>query len=531
MLQSAGESFEPKPAAYKVGGGFRRAPGGADDFLNADAGDKNDYDWLLTPPGTPLFPSLDVESKRSPVSQVGTPKARPTALKSRLANHPDPPSRTSLPLRTASSNSLNSAATTRRPSSSGGLTSNSSRPSTPTGRPALTATSKGSRPSTPTSRATVPAKTGVSAPRSSTPTSRSTLPLARSTTPSSRAVGPASRNPAPPGRASAPASRSSTPTSRSTIPATRSTTPSSRPSIPAQSKPTSRASTPTRRPSAPSVQHGNLAAPVRSSSISKPGSTMSKGSSPAKTTAPTPSRGSSPTVKSRPWKPSEMPGFSLDAPPNLRTSLPERPTSATRGRPGAPSSRSSSVESGPAARPRRQSCSPSRGRTLNGSVPSGSSMPAVRRSHVNGGDSVNPVQMGNKMVERVVHMRRLVPPKHDDQRSSLNSIPGKSTNLPDSSGFGRTLSKKSLDMALRHMDIRRSIPNNLRPLMTSIPASSVHSARSGSTRSRPMSVSDSPLATSSNASSEPSVNNNLMCLDSIDIDDELCSDRAGPYGR
>ncbi|RCV24587.1 hypothetical protein SEVIR_5G095600v4 [Setaria viridis] len=522
---------EPKPAAYKVAGvGFRRAPGGADDFLNADAGDKNDYDWLLTPPGTPLFPSLDVESKRSPVSQVGTPKTRPTALKSRLANHPDPPTRTNLPLRTASSNSLNSAATTRRPSSSGGLTSNSSRPSTPTGRPALTTSTKGSRPSTPTSRATVPAKTGASVPRSSTPTSRSTLPSARSTTPSSRAAGPASRNPAPPGRASAPASRSSTPTSRSSIPATRSTTPSSRPSIPAQSKPTSRASTPTRRPSGPSAQHGNSAAPVRSSSISKPGSTMPKGS-PAKTTAPTPSRGSSPTVKSRPWKPSEMPGFSLDAPPNLRTSLPERPTSATRGRPGAPSSRSSSVESGPAARPRRQSCSPSRGRTLSGSVPSGSSMPAVRRSHLNGGDSVNPVQMGNKMVERVVHMRRLVPPKHDDQRSSLNSISGKSSNSPDSSGFGRTLSKKSLDMALRHMDIRRSIPNNLRPLMTTIPASSVHSARSGSTRSRPMSVSDSPLATSSNASSEPSVNNNLMCLDSIDIDDELCSDRAGPYGR
>ena len=39
---------EPKPAAYKVaGGGFRRAPGGADDFLNADAGDKNDYDWWV----------------------------------------------------------------------------------------------------------------------------------------------------------------------------------------------------------------------------------------------------------------------------------------------------------------------------------------------------------------------------------------------------------------------------------------------------------------------------------------------------
>ncbi|KAL6847883.1 hypothetical protein ACP4OV_022011 [Aristida adscensionis] len=522
---------EPKVVPYKVAGGFRRAPGGADDFLHADGGDKNDYDWLLTPPGTPLFPSLEAQLKKSPVSQVGTPKARPTALKSRLANHPDPPSRTNHPLRTASSNSLNSGATTRRPSSSGGLTSNSSRPSTPTGRPALTASSKGSRPSTPTSRATVPARIGASAPRSATPTSRSTLPSARSTTPSTRAAGPASRTSAPSGRASAPASRSSTPTSRSSIPATRSTTPSSRPSIPAQSKPTSRASTPTRRPSARSAQHANLAAPVRSSSISKPGSAMSKGSSPAKTAAPTPSRGSSPTVKSRPWKPSEMPGFSLDAPPNLRTSLPERPTSATRGRPGAPSSRSTSAESGPAARPRRQSCSPSRGRTLNGSVPSGSSVPAVRRSHLNGGDSVNPVQIGNKMVERVVNMRRLAPPKLDDQRSSLNSLSGKSSNSPDSSGFGRSLSKKSLDMALRHMDIRRSIPNNLRPLMTSIPASSVHSARSGSARSRPISVSDSPLATSSNASSEPSVNNNLMCLDSIDIDDELCSDRPGPYGR
>ncbi|KAG8053486.1 hypothetical protein GUJ93_ZPchr0001g29621 [Zizania palustris] len=486
---------------------------------------------LLTPPGTPLFTSLESESKKSPTSQAGTPKTRPTSLKSRLANHPDPPSRTTLPLRTTSSNNLNSAATTRRPSSSGGHTSNSSRPSTPTGRPALTNTSKGSRPSTPTSRATVPSKYGPPAPRSSTPTSRSTLTSARSTTPSTRTSGPATRPSVPSGRASAPVSRSSTPTSRSSIPATRSSTPSSRPSIPAQSKPASRSSTPTRRPSATPTQHGNLAAPVRSSSISKPGPTMSKSSSPAKTIASTPSRGSSPTVKSRPWKPSEMPGFSLDAPPNLRTSLPERPTSATRGRPGAPSSRSSSVEPGPAARPRRQSCSPSRGRTLNGSVPSGSSVPAARRSHLNGGDSVNPVQMGNKMVERVVHMRRLVPPKYDDQRSSLNSLSGKSSNSPDSSGFGRTLSKKSLDMALRHMDIRRSIPNNLRPLMTSIPASSVHSARSGSTRSRPISVSDSPLATSSNASSEPSVNNNLMCLDSIDIDDELCSGRAGQYGR
>jgi hypothetical protein len=35
----------PAPAGYRMGAGFRRAPGGADDFLHSDAGDKSDYDW------------------------------------------------------------------------------------------------------------------------------------------------------------------------------------------------------------------------------------------------------------------------------------------------------------------------------------------------------------------------------------------------------------------------------------------------------------------------------------------------------
>lgn len=76
-------------------------------------------------------------------------------------------------------------------------------------------------------------------------------------------------------------------------------------------------------------------------------------------------------------------------------------------------------------------------------------------------------------------------------------------------------------------DIRRSIPGNLRPLMTNIPASSMYSVRSGPTRSRPVSVSDSPLATSSNASSEVSVNNNALCLDGSEVDDDInSSDKA-----
>lgn len=55
--------------------------------------------------------------------------------------------------------------------------------------------------------------------------------------------------------------------------------------------------------------------------------------------------------------------------------------------------------------------------------------------------------------------------------------------------------------------------------MTNIPASSMYSVRSGSTKSRTVSVTDSPLATSSNASSEPSVNNNSFILDGSELDD------------
>uniref|UniRef100_A0A5B6ZJW2 Putative mucin-5AC-like n=1 Tax=Davidia involucrata TaxID=16924 RepID=A0A5B6ZJW2_DAVIN len=461
---------------------------GADEFLNSE-NDKNDYDWLLTPPGTPLFPSLEMESQRTVMSQIGTLKARPTALKSRLANPQlEPAVRSTIASRQpASSHGLNtSSAGIRRPSSSGGP---GSRPATPTGRPTLTSASKPTL--TTTSK---PTSTTASKPsRSSTPTSRTTLPSTRPTVPA----------------------RSSTPLSRTTA---RSSTPTARPSIPA-SKPTSRAATPTRRPSTPSSVTNTSVPPVKSPSpVSKSVATIARN--------PVQPRASSPTVRSRPWKPSEMPGFSLDAPPNLRTSLPERPVSATRGRPGAPSARSSSVEAGSNGRIRRQSCSPSRGRPPNGIIhSSGSSVPAMSRAHSKAKDNVSPVLIGTKMVERVINMRKLAPPKLDEKHSPHSNLSGKSSS-PDSSGFGRTLSKKSLDMAIRHMDIRRSIPGNLRPLMTNIPASSMYSVRSGTMRSRTISVSDSPLATSSNASSEVSVNNNALCLDGSEVEEDINSEKG-----
>ncbi|XP_077216655.1 uncharacterized protein LOC143851193 [Tasmannia lanceolata] len=480
LLMHSPDDFDPslgsKPGSSPIFKIVSSAPrkAASDDFLNSE-GEKNDYDWLLTPPGTPLFPSLEMEANKSTLVQIGTPKARPTALKSRLANPQiEPASRGSLVSRQSTLysglNSSNSGM--RRPSSSGGPGSSASRPATPTGRPTLPSTSRPSRPATPTSRATIP---------------------------SSKPMPPSSRSSAPPPRSS---------------------TPTARPSIPA-SKPASRSATPTRRPSTPSSVPISSAPPGRSSSVTK--------SAPPTSRNPVPSRGTSPTVKSRPWKPSEMPGFSLDAPPNLRTSLPERPASASRGRPGAPSSRSSSVEAVPNGRPRRQSCSPSRGRPPNGSIhSSGSSIPGARRSHSNGNDSVSPVLIGNKMVERVINQRRLAPPKQDDQRSTHNNPAGKSSSSPDSTGFGRTLSKKSLDMAMRHMDIRRTIPGNLRPLMANIPASSMYSVRSGPVRSsRTTSVSVSPIATRSNCSSEQSVNNNILYLDGSEIEDDLGSERGG----
>ncbi|CAN1259442.1 hypothetical protein LINPERPRIM_LOCUS10149 [Linum perenne] len=457
--------------ARKTGGG---GGGGGDDFLNSDS-DKNDYDWLITPPGTPLFPSLEIESQKTVMSQIGTPKARPTALKSRLANNQtESISGGSLSSRqSASSPGLNSSGSgIRRPSSSGGP---GSRPATPAGRSTLTTASKPSRSSTPTSRASL---------SSSKPTG-STI-------------------------------RSSTPV-RSTA---RSSTPTARPSIPPQSKSASRPATPTRRPSTPSSAPSMTAPPIKSSlSIPKSGPTVSRN--------PVPSRGSSPAPKSRPWNPSDMPGYSLDAPPNLRTSLPDRPLSASRGRPGAPISRSSSIEPVSNGRIRRQSCSPSRGRAPHGGIhSSGGSVPAVNRLHAKANDNVNPVTMGTKMVERVMNMRKLAPPRQDDKHSPHGSLSVKSSS-PDSSGFGRTLSKKSLDMAIRHMDIRRSIPGNLRPLMTNIPASSMYSVRSGPARSRTISVSDSPIATSSNASSELSVNNNGISFDGIGLEDEIGLERHG----
>ncbi|KAK8359797.1 hypothetical protein V6Z11_A04G121200, partial [Gossypium hirsutum] len=474
----------------------------ADNFLNSE-NEKSDYDWLLTPPGTPLFPSLEMESQKTLMSQIGMSNARPVALKTRLANLPEEPalkSTLALKQQAPSAGVISSSTLNRRPSSSGGSKS-ASRPATPTGRPTLPMTTKPSRSSTPTSRANLPSiKPAASTARSSTPTRSAP----RSLTPTAR----------PSLHASKSTSRSSTPTRR---PASSSTTPIASAPSGRSSSVTRSAPTTSSIPKSASLTSSLMKSAPATSSVTKSAATTSKSS--------VQSRGTSPTVKSRPWKSSEMPGFSLETPPNLRTSLPERPVSASRGRPAAPGARSSSVEANSSGRPRRQSCSPARSRASSGSFGNGSSIRSVRRADANGSDNESPVVIGTKMVERVVNMRKLVPPKQDDNHRN-NPTAKLSTSL-DSSGFGRTLSKKSLDMAMRHMDIRRSISGHQRPLMTNVPASSIYSVRSGSTKSRTLSVCDSPLATSSTASSEPSVNNNSLFMDGSEMEDNDISSERG----
>ncbi|KAG1330833.1 hypothetical protein COCNU_02G008010 [Cocos nucifera] len=122
------------------------------DLLNVDAG-KNDYDWLLTPPDTPLFPSLDddVPEPAKP-SHRGRPRAQPIPIsRSSMTDKMHKTSRSSasphrLSPSTQSSYSVSqskgrsssaprssqSPAPTRRPSTPNKTSSPTTRSSTPT---------------------------------------------------------------------------------------------------------------------------------------------------------------------------------------------------------------------------------------------------------------------------------------------------------------------------------------------------------------------------------------------------------------
>ncbi|KAI4318933.1 hypothetical protein MLD38_032586 [Melastoma candidum] len=349
---------------------------------------------LLTPPGTPLVPSSDAAvSQPTKVSSVA--RSTSAVKSSRLSvsqsevNHSSRPIRSSSATRSSISTSHYNNYSSNRSSSSILNTSSASvssyiRPSSPSIRP-----SSSTRPSTPSSRATVS--------RSSTPS------RVRPTTTNSSTEKP---------RPSV-SSRPSTPSSRPHI-----STSGSSPAAPRQS---SRPSTPTRRSSTPSLS------PSSNSSTA-----ASRGIQNGRTLAPT-SRPSSPSPRLRPPpQPIVPPDFPLETPPNLRTTLPDRPLSAGRSRPSAANTvKGSHDASTPTSLARRQSSPVSTRGRLSSAEPNGRA-----RGNANGPDATE-------------HRKSPSSPELG-MRKPVKSV----TSLADRGGFGRTISKNSLDMAIRHMDIR-----------------------------------------------------------------------------
>uniref|UniRef100_A0A2P2K6T5 Uncharacterized protein n=1 Tax=Rhizophora mucronata TaxID=61149 RepID=A0A2P2K6T5_RHIMU len=220
--------------------------GESSELLNAD-GEKNDYDWLITPPDTPLFPSLDDEPPPVNVASRGRPRSQPISM-------------------SRSSTMENSYKSSRGSPSPSRLS--------PSPRSASGTIQSRGRPS--------------SAPHSS--------PM-----PGQRPVTPSQRSSPSPSKSLTPATRSSTPTPR-------------------------RMST----------------------------GSGARGTSPVRT-----NRGNSVSPKVSAWQ-SNIPGFSSEAPPNLRTSLADRPASYVRG--SSPASRNARDSN---SKFRRQSISPTASRSVS----------------------------------------------------------------------------------------------------------------------------------------------------------------------
>ncbi|XP_030527585.1 uncharacterized protein LOC115738917 [Rhodamnia argentea] len=375
--------------------------GESSDLLNAD-GEKNDYEWLLTPPDTPLFPSLDDDTPPANVVPRGRPRSQPISISRsstmeksyRSSRGSASPSRSS-----PSPRSGNSAAQSRgRPSSA--------RHASPT--PSLQNATPPQRPSTP------PSKTSVSAPRSSTPTSRR-----------------------------------------------------------------------------------------MSSGFSSTSGSGVRGASPVKT-----SRGNSASPKIRAWQ-ANIPGFSTEVPPNLRTSLADRPASYVRG-------------SSPASRNSRQSVSPTASRSVASSYGherdhfSSHSRGSVASSGDDDVDSLQSIQVGS--LDRST-LRKV---GSSPNRRSLVSSRTKAVSSVSAP-------KRSLDPALRQTDHRKAPQNMFRPLLSSVPSSTFYIGKAGSMH-RPMVSRNSSVTTSSNASSDHGTGTVLAAEGSDqNRDDKTCESGGGIY--
>ncbi|KAK4402678.1 hypothetical protein Sango_1008500 [Sesamum angolense] len=392
---------------YKLGISIP-ARGESSDLLNAE-GDKNDYDWLITPPETPLFPSLDDVAPQVSLAPRGRPRSQPVSI---------------------------------------------SRSST---------MEKGYR----TAR-------GSASPHRLSPSPRSSNSTLQSRT---RPFSATHSSPPPTLRQSSPSRRLSPPPSKPT-PAPRSCTPT----------PAPRSGTPT--PRRMSTGSTSATAPSRV-----------RGTSPVKTSV-----GNSASPKIRAWQ-SNIPGFSLEAPPNLRTSLADRPASYVRG--SSPASRNGS-------RSGRQSMSPTASRSVSSSHSherdqfSSYSKGSVASSGDDDVDSLqsNPISSSGRSVPR-----------------SLGAFPNnratgfskKPTKVLSSSA-----PKRSFDLALRQME-RKGPQDMFRPLLSSVPSSTFYAGKMNAPH-RPLTSRNSSITTSSNASSDQGTSGAIEPEESEQNQEDVTSD-------
>ncbi|XP_022776261.1 uncharacterized protein LOC111317970 isoform X2 [Durio zibethinus] len=382
--------------------------GETSELLNADE-EKNDYEWLLTPPDTPLFPSLDNEPPPTNVASRGRPRTQPISI-----------SRSSTMDKSHRSSRGSASPNRLSPSPRSGNSTFQSR-----GRPSSASQSSPVRPATPTRRPSPP-----------------------------------------PGKSSAPARRSSTPTPRRTS--------------------------------------SGSSGIVASSGV--------RGTSPIRT-----SRGNSSSPKIRAWQ-SNIPGFSLEAPPNLRTSLADRPASYVRG--SSPASRN-----GRDARFGRQSMSPTASRSASSSRShdrdqlSSYSKGSIASSGDDDVDSLQSITLGGSSHS----VTRKLGPFPNNKAPTFNR---KSARVSSPS----SAPKRSFDSALHQMDHRKSPPNMFRPLLSSVPSTSFYVGKGSSSAHRSLVSRNSSVTTSGNASSDQGIS---AVLDTEGSDhrhvDMASESEMGPY--
>ncbi|EOA36789.1 hypothetical protein CARUB_v10008135mg [Capsella rubella] len=357
LLQSSDDLEDAFSTKLKHFSEFTIPVQGESSRLLTAEGDKNDYDWLLTPPDTPLFPSLDDQPPAASVVRRGRPQSQISLSRSSTMEKSRRSSKGS-----ASPNRLSTSPRADNMQQIRGRQSSARHPSPASGR------------------------------RSATPVRR---------------ISPT------PGKLSGPVSRSPTPTSR-------------------------RMST--------------------GSTISA--SPVVRGTSPVSS-----SRGNSPSPKIKVWQ-SNIPGFSLDAPPNLRTSLGDRPASYVRG--SSPASRNGRDAVSTRS---RKSVSPSASRSVSSSHSherdrfSSHSKGSVASSGDDDLHSLQSIPVGGS--ERAVSKRASLSPNSRTSRSSKLLSPGSAPRRP-------------FESALRQMDHPKSHHSMFRPLASSLPSTGIYSGKGSS---------------------------------------------------